>query len=461
MASVGDKAFRGCSGLNSVTIPNSMASVGNDAFSGCPIEVANVNAEAACSKDVLGTKLKMLVIGDDVQSIAGSAFSGCSSLKELSLGKNVKTIGQSAFSGCAALTNLTISENVETLGDNCFNGCTSLKELSLGKNVKTIGQSAFAGCAPLENLTIGENVETLGDNCFDGCSALKEVILGKSLRSIGSGAFGGADRIENIYSLNPVPPTCAGESAFHEYAYKSAVVYVPNERNAIARYKADAVWSKFFEIYEKDMTNVGVVIPEYTITTSPEGYATFYSSEAAYALPNGLSAQVVTACSKNKLTYKTIADGSVSGIIPKGTAVMLVSEAKKAGTFKLTPAETATSYTGTNLLHGSDEATTTTASGTNYYYKLTYGEGAESEIFGWYWGAEEGAAFQIDGNKAWLALPKSLVTRSGFALDEETAIEEVITEKAAVYYDLQGRRIGTPTASGIYIVNGKKVMIKK
>lgn len=408
------KCIKGCYRLTSVTIPN--ASMGNDAFSGCPIEVANVNAEAACSKDVLGTKLKKLVIGHDVRSIAGSAFSGCA----------------------------------------------SLKELSLGKNVKTIGKSEFAGCAPLENLTIGENVETLGDNCFGGCSALKEVILGKSLRSIGSGAFAGADRIENIYSLNPVPPTCASEAAFHEYTYKSAVVYVPNERNAIARYKADAIWSKFFEIYEKDMSNVGVVNPEYTIATSPKGYATFYSSESAYALPNGLSAQVVTACGNNKLTHKTIANGSVSGIIPKGTAVMLVSDSKKAGTFKLTPAETAANYSGTNFLHGSDEATTTTASGTNYYYKLTYGEGAENDIFGWYWGAAGGAAFQIDGHKAWLALPKSSVTRSGFGLDDETAIEEVMTEESEdVYYDLQGRRIGTSTASGIYIVNGKKVMIKK
>ena len=60
-----------------------------------------------------------------------------------------------------------------------------------------------------------------------------------------------------------------------------------------------------------------------------------------------------------------------------------------------------------------------------------------------------------------MALPKSSLTRSGFALDEETAIEEVMTDEDEVYYDLQGRRIDAPTASGIYIVNGKKVMIKK
>lgn len=199
----------------------------------------------------------------------------------------------------------------------------------------------------------------------------------------------------------------------------------------------------------------------FEVTLSPAGYATFYSSESAYILSEGLSAQVVTKCSNNKLTYKTIADGSVSGIIPKGTAVMLVGEEQNAGTFVLTASESTTRYTGANLLYGSDEATTTTASGTNFYYKLTCGEGSESSVFGWYWGAENGAAFKIDGHKAWLALPKSSVTRSGFALDDETAIEELMSEEDKVYYDLQGRRIATPVASGIYIVNGKKVMIKK
>lgn len=192
------------------------------------------------------------------------------------------------------------------------------------------------------------------------------------------------------------------------------------------------------------------------------GFATFYSSRSAYTLPNGLSAQVVTGANNNKLTYKTIADGSVSGIVPKGTAVMLVSDTKQSGTFSLTPTESNTSYSGINLLHGSDESTTTTGDG--YHYKLSYGpSGAQwSEVFGWYWGAQEGAPFQIDGRKAWLVVPKSYGTRSlGFTIDGDAADVDINDSSQQIvdeFYDLQGRRVNNPTKKGLYIKNGKKVV---
>lgn len=203
-----------------------------------------------------------------------------------------------------------------------------------------------------------------------------------------------------------------------------------------------------------------IKVDDISISITSAGYATFYSSESAYMLPNGLSAQIVTGASNGKLTYKTIADGSVSGIVPKGTAVMLVSDNKQAGTYTLTSSESTATYTGANLLHGSDEATTTTGDG--YHYKLSYGPSGTGwrDVFGWYWGAQGGAPFQIEGHKAWLVVPRGNGTRAaGFSMDGEAlGIGDVNDNLDDDCYDLQGRRVSQPTKKGVYIRNGHKVV---
>ena len=197
------------------------------------------------------------------------------------------------------------------------------------------------------------------------------------------------------------------------------------------------------------------------------GYATFFDSESAYTLPNGLSAQVVTRAANGKLTYKTIADGSVNGVVPKGTAVMLQSDTQQAEIFTLTESESTTTYMGTNLLRGTDNATTTTGDG--YHYKLSYGPSGSnwSDVFGWYWGMQNGSPFQIEGHRAWLVVPKGNSTRvAAFPLDEMLmfGVDENVTithqTEHEDMFDLQGRQVERPTKKGIYISNGRKVIVK-
>ena len=196
----------------------------------------------------------------------------------------------------------------------------------------------------------------------------------------------------------------------------------------------------------------------HSIKTSTAGYATFYDSRSAYILPNGTTASIVENVSNNKLTYNSLN----SNIIPVGTAVILTNNSKTAGSYTLTPTNSDNVYNGTNLLRGSDDAQMTTGDG--YHYKLSYGMPGTSwsDVFGWYWGADNGGSFMTEGHKAWLVVPKSAASTRGFTVDGETTgiatIEQI--EKEPVYYDLQGRRISKPTVKGVYIKNGKKVMVK-
>ncbi len=198
-------------------------------------------------------------------------------------------------------------------------------------------------------------------------------------------------------------------------------------------------------------------------------YATFYDSQADYVLPSGLTASVITGMNDGKLVYETIAEGGKkNNVIPKGVAVMLTCVKDNSISYTLMPTKSETTYTGTNWLHGSDEATMTTASGSNRYYKLSYGPSntKQSGVVGWYWGATNGGAFHIEGHKAWLAVPTAAgapirsFSMEGDATDIVDIEATEVTNEDGGYYDLQGRRVPKPATKGIYIHKGKKIIIR-
>lgn len=217
----------------------------------------------------------------------------------------------------------------------------------------------------------------------------------------------------------------------------------------------------FFQKYIDAGTPLTIDNP---VTVTAAGYGTYYNSTATQ-LPTGMQAATIDAASGNTLTINWRYDGddNEKNVIPGGTAVMLKSSAGDH-TLTLLPANTDAAPAG-NLLHGSDVATTTT--GGDIYYKLTYGSaGSENaDKLGWYWGADNGAAFSIGAHKAWLALSNGQQAPSFFLLDDEipTSISESLalaqSNGEEVVYTLHGQRVSHP-AKGLYIVNGKKVVMK-
>ena len=204
-------------------------------------------------------------------------------------------------------------------------------------------------------------------------------------------------------------------------------------------------------------------ITEYaTVTLSERGYATFYDSKRSYALPEGVKAYIVTAATQDALTYLEL-----NGAINAGTAVMLESVDKKGGDITLTSInEPSAYYIPANLLKGSDEATITTADKDSWFYKLCFGPSNTelAKAFGWFWGAADGAAFQMEAHRAWLAIPKDAQSAPvlGYSLDGNTTGISTLTVEPGTLneiYNLNGQRVATPS-KGLYIINGKKVIIK-
>lgn len=118
-------AFFGCTGLTSISIPNSVTTIGDSAFFGC-------------------TGLTSISIPNSVTSIGGQAFQSCSGLTSVTIPNSVTTIGGSAFWFCSGLTSVTIGNSVEEIGESAFQNCYGLTNItSLATTPPRIQRSTF------------------------------------------------------------------------------------------------------------------------------------------------------------------------------------------------------------------------------------------------------------------------------------------------------------------------------
>ena len=183
VTAIGDDAFRGCSALKKVTIPQSVTSIGDSAFAGCH-------------------NLDSVTINDAATSIGNRAFTECPLTTTLSLGKKITTIGDEAFYDCRGLTSVTIPPSVTSIGKKAFLQCIHLKTLSFCENIKTnietIGDDAFYYCIELESVTIPQSVTSIGNDAFGQCHDLQSLTIKDAATSIGHRAFLGCTSLETI-----------------------------------------------------------------------------------------------------------------------------------------------------------------------------------------------------------------------------------------------------------------------
>lgn len=184
-------------------------------------------------------------------------------------------------------------------------------------------------------------------------------------------------------------------------------------------------------------------------------YFTTFSSDKAVEF---VDATVYTVgVNDNKLSLNEVKGNQV----PANTGVLVQSDNEKVMYFYI---ESAPAIEG-NLLRASvTEQTTTGADDTKEYkyYMLSYNK--DNENLGFYWGENDGAAFTSKAGRAYLAVEKTneVAAVKGFSLsDMETGISQVCGSAAnkGVIYDLQGRQVER-AVRGLYIMNGRKVMVK-
>ena len=222
---IGKTAFRRCSSLTSITIPDSVTKTYDypnilnsfeqlslqDCINLTAIEVSAGNPTITSVDGVLFSKDQTTLyiypegkndaaytIPNNVTRIATGAFFQCSNLKNITIPESITSIGEWAFQDCTNLESVTIPDGVTNIGEDLFFRCKNLKTVRLGDGVTSIGLGSFCYCISLERITLPDKLEKIGKKAFLYCTSLTDITIPDSVTSIEKSAFDNCESLTHI-----------------------------------------------------------------------------------------------------------------------------------------------------------------------------------------------------------------------------------------------------------------------
>ena len=245
------------------------------------------------------------------------------------------------------------------------------------------------------------------------------------------------------------------------------------------KYSEDVYFAQ--KISSASYTTTIASVPSYTakpISLKAEAsnayWATFSYSEPTF-FPEAVAVNAITVADGRIIadagvfessTDVAIGDGTLSGVyVPANTGVLIKSSQSNITCYVVANKSVSAIAESQNMLKPAPTGGGVFTSAVDkIYYKLAYDDFIHKKDLGFYYGADAGGAFYVKSETAYLAVPITKAEGAkAFVLDDETtAINGISTRnnQAETVYNLNGQRVASMAKSGLYIVNGKKVVRK-
>jgi len=197
---IGPGSFAGCSGLTSISLPNSITYIGESAFFECGLLEINIPESVTDiykSAFERCTNLSQVSMPQQLTSIPDYLFRKCSSLRNIAIPETVTSIGSYAFSQ-SGLESIVIPNSVTSIGTQAFANCQNLLNVKLSESITIIIFDLFKQCTKLQKIEIPSSVEVIRSAAFNGCVSLSEVKIPNTVWKIEKGAFWGCSALEHI-----------------------------------------------------------------------------------------------------------------------------------------------------------------------------------------------------------------------------------------------------------------------